>query len=450
MSERRKMKRNVVVPSYTERSLITHYALRITIFLLVATLSLTSWANADDLNLQELIDDALNINPEIKAAEAEYSASKYRIPQAGSLPDPMVMLGYQNEGTDSFTYGDMPDSQFMYSASQMFPFPGKRGLKGEMSQKESESMLSSLQNRKLRTIARVKELYYDLLFTYKSLELVDDRKVLFTRIEDTALARYSAGRGMQQEVIMAQTEKYMLLEREEMLRQRIDSIEAMLNRETGRPVDSPLGRPLAVASPAVTRPLKELIAIGTTASPDVAGRGKMIEAADARLKMARKEYYPDFTFTGNYMRRGSDFMDMWSVTAAMNIPLYYKTKQRQAVNEANALLEASRRELESSRLMLASEIRDNYSMMQTAERLMELYRDGLIPKAYQDLDASISGYTTGQIEAITTITRLKALIEFEALYWEQFALREKAIARIEALTGGLLSGPDSRITEEMK
>ena len=434
MSKSQKMKRNVMTPSCAERSLITHYALRITMILLLATLFFTSSAGAVDLNLQELIDDALSINPEIQAAEAEYSASKYRVPQAKSLPDPMLMFGYQNEGTDSLTYGDMADSQFMYSASQMFPFPGKRGLKGEMSQKESESALSSLQNRKLRTVARVKELYYDLLLAYKSLDLVSDRKVLFTRIEDAALARYSAGRGMQQEVIMAQTEKYMLLEREAMLSQRIEATESMLNRETGRPVDSPLGRPVEIASPAVTMPLKELIAIGTTGSPDVTGRGKMIEAADARLKMARKEYYPDFTFTGNYMRRGSDFMDMWSITASMNIPLYYKTKQRQAVNEANAMLEASRKELESSRLMLASEIRDNYSMMQTAERLMELYREGLIPKAYQDFDAAISGYTTGQIEAITTITRLKALIEFEALYWEQFALREKAIARLEALT----------------
>jgi outer membrane protein, heavy metal efflux system len=434
------------VPCCTGRGLFTHYALRITVILIATFFSSASFAG--DLNLQELIDDALGINPEIQAAEAEYSASTYRIPQAKSLPDPMVMFGYQNEGTDSFTYGEMADSQFMYSASQMFPFPGKRGLKGEMSQKESDTTLFSLQNRKLRTVARVKELYYDLLLAYKNLELVSDRQVLFERIEDTALARYSAGRGMQQEVIMAQTEKYMLLEREAMIRQRIESTESMLNRETGRPVDSPLGRPVEIASPAFTRPLKELLAVGTTASPDITGRGKMIEAADARLKMAKKEFYPDFTITGNYMRRGSDFMDMWSVTASMNIPLYYKTKQRQAVNEANALLEASRKELESSKLMLSSEIRDNYSMMQTAERLMELYKEGLIPKAYQDFDAAISGYTTGQIEAITAITRLKALIEFEALYWEQFALREKAIARLEALTAHSATMNDETVGEK--
>ena len=51
--------------------------------------------------------------------------------------------------------------------------------------------------------------------------------------------------GLQQEVLMAQTEKYMLLEKEEMLKQKIQSTEAMLNTTIGRDVDSPLERPEA-------------------------------------------------------------------------------------------------------------------------------------------------------------------------------------------------------------
>jgi hypothetical protein len=39
------------------------------------------------------------------------------------------------------------------------------------------------------------------------------------------------------------------------------------------------------------------------------------------------------------------------------------------------------------------------------------------------------------VEAITVISRLKALLDFEQLYWAQFVEREKAIARLDALTG---------------
>ena len=66
---------------------------------------------------------------------------------------------------------------------------------------------------------------------------------------------------------------------------------------------------------------------------------------------------------------------------------------------------------------------------------MELYRKGLIPKTYQDFDAALAGYVTGKVEAITVISRLKSLLDYELLYWEQFVTREKAIARLESLTG---------------
>ena len=64
---------------------------------------------------------------------------------------------------------------------------------------------------------------------------------------------------------------------------------------------------------------------------------------------------------------------------------------------------------------------------------MDLYQNGLIPKASQDIEAVLSGYSTGKVDAGTVISRLKALIEFETLYWEQFTTREKAVARLATM-----------------
>jgi hypothetical protein len=74
-------------------------------------------------------------------------------------------------------------------------------------------------------------------------------------------------------------------------------------------------------------------------------------------------------------------------------------------------------------------------MMKTSERLTELYGSGLIPKAGQDFESAISGYTTGKTEALTVISRLKTLIEAELSYWAQRVEREKAAARFEAAAG---------------
>lgn len=395
----------------------------------------TSTAFADELKLQDLIDEALKNSPEILLSEARASASEYRIPQTTSLPDPMFMFGYQNDGFKSYTLGKSSDSQWMFSASQMFLFPGKRSLKGEMATRDAESQKATYDHVRLKTVERIKELFYDLLFAYKNIDLIGDKSALFSRIEDAALARYSSGMGSQQEVLMAQTEKYMLLEKEEMLKQRIQSLEAMLNTSVGRDVTAPLGRPGDPVLTPYARTMEDLLKTHGEHSPLIRSKERMVAAAEAKVQMAKREYYPDFTVNATYFKRGGEFEDMWSLTTTINVPLFYRKKQRHAVYEAEALLSEARHELEGTKLMLSSTIRDNYSMVKTAERLMELYRNALIPKTSQDFELSLTGYVTGKVEAITVINRLKSLLDFEILYWNQFAEREKAMARIEALTG---------------
>ena len=88
------------------------------------------------------------------ASQAGVQAAGHKIPQAGSLPDPMFMMGYQNEGYSSYTFGDMPDAQCMFSVSQMFPFYGKRGLKAEMAAREAGSLKHVYRTLRLKTISR--------------------------------------------------------------------------------------------------------------------------------------------------------------------------------------------------------------------------------------------------------------------------------------------------------
>lgn len=390
---------------------------------------------AEDLNLQQLIDEALRNSPDLQASRSRTSASEYRIPQVKTLPDPMFSFGYQNEGFKKYTYGQSEDAQWMFSASQTIPFPGKLALKGDIAARESESTYAGSEAIRLKTISRVKELYFDLYTTYKDIDLINERSSLFNRVEDAALSRYSTGKGSQQEVLMAQTEKYMLLEKEEMLRQKIQSLEAMLNSVIGRSVEAPLGRPIETQPSTLSYTLNDLIKIAYERSPEIEVKEKMIAAAEAKVSLAKKDYIPDFTITGGYFARGNDFQDMWSLGAAINIPIFYRTKQRHAVNEANALAAEARSEKESTRLMIASAIKDNFAMLKATDKLMSLYRDGLIPKSRQDVELSLSGYATGTVDAFTVITRLKSVIDFEISYWNQFAEHEKAVARLEAITG---------------
>jgi outer membrane protein TolC len=388
-----------------------------------------------DLRLEDLIEEALKNSPEILSSLSRSQAAAYRIPQAGSLPDPMFSFGYQNEGYRTYTYGEMQGAQYIFSASQTFPFAGKRALKAETAESDSDSIKAQHEALRLNVIARVKELYFDLFLAYKSIDLVRDRKSLFLKIEDVAVGRYASGTAPQQEVLMAQAEKYMLIEKEEMFKQKLESLEAMLKSVVGRNEAFSIGRPVEPAITPFHLELKEALQRAAEYSPVIRARNLMAEAAESRKQLAEKEYYPDFTLNASVFPRRDEFQDMWSMTGTVNIPLYFKTRQNMAVKEAAATLLEVRHELDAAKLMVTATVRDNFSVLKTAEKLMDLYKNGLIPKNYQDFELSLSGYATGKVDAIVVISRLKALLDYETQYWGQRVEREKAIARLQAVIG---------------
>ena len=120
------------------------------------------------LRLNDLVQEALQNNPEIQAATQRLEAAKAVIPQVQTLPDPKVNLEYR----------DVESRETMYGASQEFPFPGKLRLKGEVASREAERAEQEYQAVRLKVVAALKEAYYDLHFVHKSIEVVEKNKDL--------------------------------------------------------------------------------------------------------------------------------------------------------------------------------------------------------------------------------------------------------------------------------
>lgn len=81
--------------------------------------------------LSELIKEALGQSPQIKAARNEWQASIKVIPQAKSLPDPMLSYAHFGQSIET----RLGPQRNKFSLSQKFPFFGKLSLKGEIARK---------------------------------------------------------------------------------------------------------------------------------------------------------------------------------------------------------------------------------------------------------------------------------------------------------------------------
>jgi len=394
-------------------------------------------AAAQDLRLEDMIDEALKNNPEIKAAEARSKSMEQKISQEASPMDPMLSLGYQNDTLKGYTYGDMPDSQWMVSLSQTFPFPGKLSLQEEAASLEAASEKAMADAMRQEVLSRVIGAYYDLVVVTREIEILESLNRVTEQLEQTSLSLYASAMMTQEEVIMTQAGKYMIMERQEMARGRKTASEAMLKREIGRHDQAPLEKPAHTGRTPFSYTDEELVKKALEQNPSLVSARMLVLSAEKKLARSRKEALPDITLMASYSKKGSAFDDMWGLTASVPLPVFYGKKQGAAITGASWELARANRELEAQELKVTAEIRDNMAMIRAADRVIELYRSALAPKAKQQVDAALSLLAAGKMDASNALAKMKAPYDYELTAWQQQVQREKAIARIRALIGDL-------------
>src|SRR4030067_2495925 len=105
-------------------------------FLILVPFSSSAQSEKPRLNVDQLVKEAFQNNPEISAAKKKWEILKEKIPQASALEDPMLGFGVVNLPTN-FRFKDEDMTMKEISISQKFPFPGKRPLMKEMAEKEA-------------------------------------------------------------------------------------------------------------------------------------------------------------------------------------------------------------------------------------------------------------------------------------------------------------------------
>ena len=386
------------------------------------------------MDLKQLIEEAKRANPEIQAAKRRVEGAWARIPQARSLPDPMVSLGYQNEGFSGLTLGTSTDTELGFFLSQEVPFPPKLSLKGGIAAKEAEREDEVFRATELEVISRLKVAYYDLFFAEKSIEIVMKNKDLLEKFAKTAEARYAVGKAVQQDVLRAQTEITILLQRLAQLEREEGSVRAAINSLLNRPRDAPLGRPVDPLRRKLPFPFEQLVELGLQKSPEFKAAERSLDRSGLALDLAKKQYYPDFTISTGYINRGA-IEGMWQVMVGVTIPLYFKTKQDYGVREAAADLGSAQESVQAMRQSLFFGIKDLFLMAETSERLLVLIGTGSLPQATLTLESSIASYAVGKVDFLTVLTNLLTILNQELQYFQELTNFEKALARLERAVG---------------
>ena len=410
--------------------------------LIAAAFALSSTAQIPDarVSLRELMSEALRNNPEVVAAQKRYEAARQRPTQESSLPDPTISFGYTSVGNPlpGAGLGTQVLSNIGLMVSQEVPYPGKLKLCGEIASKEAEAAVQEYEGVQLGVISALKQAYYRLQYTYAATGLLTRNRELLNQLLKVTEARYSVGKAAQQDVFKAQTEisivetRLVKLEQERLSREA--EIDSVLNRIAG----TPIRRPEDVKPAELTVMLEDLYAAAQQNSPILRRDQNMIERSQLAVDSARKQYYPDVTFSGGYFNQGS-MPPMYQFQAGVKVPLYFWRKQRAGVNEQVSTLAEARRTYEATDQSVHYRIKEDYTMAQASAKLMKLYMQTVVPQGNLALESSVSTYETGSVDFLSVLTNFTTVLDYEMNYYDEALNYELALSRLEEMTGQRLT-----------
>lgn len=249
--------------------------LLVLVFSVVAFVRAQAPAADGRLNLSRLVEEALERNPDVAAAQKRYEAMAQRPRAASALPDPMLSLGYNSSGypLPGFGLGREPVANIGLMYSQEFPYPGKRSLRVKIASKEAQAEWDSYLSVQLATAAKLKLAYYRLQHTYSMLDVLGRNAQILKRMLEVAESRYSVGKGMQQDIFRIQTQLSILETRKVQFERELRSAESALNTVLNRPWQNPLARPPEATAHEDLPPIESILGYARENAPSL-GRSR--------------------------------------------------------------------------------------------------------------------------------------------------------------------------------
>jgi len=407
-------------------------------------------AQADEaaLTLAQAESLALENNPALAAAGQRARAMAEVPSQVGSLPDPMLSMNAMNLPVDTFSNTQEAMTQMQVGLSQAIPFPGKLGLKEKAARRMAEAATHNQQEYRLLLLRNTRIHWWNLAYLDKALSIIRHNQQLLRKLVRIAVTRYKTGKGLQQDVLLAQLELSKLLERElDMKASRQREAEALSAVLGGVPLSAlqlPDIEAPATAGEALQQAVPDTALLKARARqhrPMLLAMLDGVQAADSRLELARKDYYPDFKLGAAYgFRRGSNASgqarpDLASVMFSVELPLYAGSKQHRAVDQRTA----EKVSAEFSRLdavnRVDSEIESSASDLSIARDRLQLFEQGILPQARQTTASMLAGYQVNKVDFLNLVRAQLNEFNTDIQYWQQVSAFHQAEARLAAASG---------------
>lgn len=389
------------------------------------------------LDRARLIREVLAKNPSVEARRHAYRAARAQRSTVDSWDDPM--LGYEvaplSIGSSNVHFGQT------IRVSQRVPWPGKLSSAREAAERAADGQKREIAVTEL-DLALEASLYFDEYWgVERALDVNREHRKLLDELRRGAEIQYSVGRGSLSEPLQADVELAMLSEQDiglEAMRQVITArLNALLHRSPEQPLPPPAAALSVSLEPPPSAPAVQRAALAQ--SPELQALAARSRSAQAEIRHAERQYYPDLTLMASYSSMWKELEHQFMVGIEAPIPI-----QRGARGGAVEMASARAAEIKSDTLSQIDRVRTEAETMRQrvleAIRVVTIYDQRLIPSARDQVAAARADFGAGKIDFSSVIQAEKSLRGIELSRYRALTELSKRRAELARAMGELPHG----------
>src|SRR6266851_9549860 len=363
--------------------------------------------------LAALIEEAGKNDPAILAAKKAAEAATHVAPQVSSLPDPLFMVTQFAVGSPR-PFAGYTNSDFAYigvGASQEIPYPGKRGLRAQVANREADVHRVQIESVRRTVTDKLKAAYLRLAYLQQTLSVLERNDQLLKDVEQIVESRYRVGQGNQQEVLKAQLQSTKILQEITMHHREVGQLEAQLKQLLNRPQEGPDIQTEPLAARSLTYSASDLLSLAKQQNSDVQAQQAMLAKTESQVDLAKKEFRPDFSVQYMYQNTDRKFRDYYM--AGFSITLPNRGRRKAELAEAEANRDQANKQLEAEVQQRLAEVQDQYVVAQTSAEQLKIYKDGLIPQSNATFQSSLAAYQSNRQDFETLLSSFMDVLNLE-------------------------------------
>jgi outer membrane protein TolC len=390
---------------------------------------------SEELSLGEVLRLAVTNNFRIRAAKHRWEAAKQEKSQAITPPDPALFYSHYVRGVETRT-GPM---QWTLGVSQTIPFPQKMILAGQIADRDSRIAYLRYEAEVRNALAEAKERFFELYYIDRAVEVTEAISHLY---DQHLVLAGTDQKGTSQGIFRAETQKAQLEYDLVLLREMRTTEEEALRVTLGLSVDRKLGRTRDIEDPVpLGERIERLQEVAERHNQEFLAAGITLERAELSTKLAKRAAIPDLTFSVGYTSIGTPFFpnpvtgrDPLTVGVGVSLPIYF-WKYRAQARQAREREQAAEFDLEAKKLQLRANLARSCFRLRNASRLVQLYRDTLLPQAHQAINSAEELYRVGQNDLRSLLETTSTYHNFELARLRATADYYQNVARLERVLG---------------